>query len=123
MRSLEHFGTIAFDAAHMRSLIGYGEIVTDGAGRYWIEPAQNPTVLQFGIWLETVPYVYRSQAYDIVRNLRAEFIHRKADARTLDAYIRAILEKVYTDLEYKPPDPWVPHGQDGPDGGWGGRYP
>lgn len=59
---LQELGTIAFDFAHMRALIGNGGIVQDQDGRIRIEKDLDPTTVQFGLWLATVPEVYRPLA-------------------------------------------------------------
>jgi hypothetical protein len=62
MTLLAELGTVVFDREYMSSLIGMGRIVEDRDGGLRIDPSQDPTMLQFGLWIATVPEAFRPLA-------------------------------------------------------------
>lgn len=64
MNLLQEFGTVSFDFDFMRKLIGFGGLVQHEDHSIEIVRELDPTILQLGLWIATVPEIYRSDAIE-----------------------------------------------------------
>lgn len=90
-RSLEYFGTIAFDGAFMRELIFLGWFdVRDGV------VTRHPSGdLELGLWMQFVPASFRHAVEQLVREIAPDYLRRKADARLLDVFIGRLQSEIF----------------------------
>lgn len=83
--NLQKYGTIAFNAKHIRNLIGMGELMFDErTSKVRIVRELNPTQLQLGLWVATIPKAYRPTAERAIHNVCESLINEMVDDAMID---------------------------------------
>ena len=100
MKSLERFGTIAFDRQVIRLNIGYYALVdVDGQ----VRKVASPGSLNLFPWLDMVPPTYREEARQCAQTIAERFYKKKATPATLAAFADQLSALIFASVAPREP--------------------